>query len=367
MKSIAHTVTTREHIPARLRNIPTRPRPLFMVVLLAGFVFPCAAQRLDDPRVTELVKRGIEMAGHQRYSEARAIFDEVIRTAPEHPAGYLNKAILLEVMSLDFETPVPQPEFDRLLEKTESLCERILEKNERSVDGLYFMGMVHSYIAYYKFRDGENWLSGLRHGFIANGYLEDCLALHPGHLDALTSLGTYKYWKSKKMSFLTWTPFVDDESIAGIDYLRLAERAPTTGAQASNSLIWIYIEEERFTDAIRTAQTVLRKYPANRLFLWGLASAAERKGDLRLAIEAYRRILASIDKEVLERRYIEIQARAKIARHSFQIGEKDVAATECAWVLANARVNSAEFTPDGASRIKKRVADMEKLRTELKK
>jgi tetratricopeptide (TPR) repeat protein len=325
------------------------------------------AQAISPPDLDRLIQLGIEHAGAQRYSQAAAVFAEAIKKHPEHPAGYLNKAILLEVMSLDFETPVPQPEFDNLLDKCLSLGEREIQSKPSSSEGYYYLGMAHSYIAYYKFRDGENWVSGLRHGLKANDALEECLKRNSEAFDAMTAAGTYMYWKSKRMSFLTWTPLVDDERNAGIRMLHLAaSRAQYTSAQALNSLIWIYIEEENFDAAMRAAQRVLKQYPQNRLFLWGLASAAEKKGDLRTARDAYARIVGSVDGEVREARYILIQARAKLARLSYDLGDVSTAKRECAWVLQNGNIDTAPFTSDGASRIRKRTADMEDLRDELR-
>ena len=344
------------------------PSISLLLVLLVAAMPGVRAQQHPDPEIHALLLKGIDFAGQQKYSQARTVFDEVVRRIPDHPAGYLNKVILLEVMSLDFETPVPQPEFDRLIEKSEQLAEHMLERNPKSPEALYHLGMTHSYVAYYKFRDGENWVSGLKHGLDANSSLVDCLEADPKAHDAMTGVGTYKYWKSRKMSFLTWSPLVDDDREEGIAILKKAEaHAVYTGAQASNSLIWIYIEEERYNDAIRVAQSVLKRFPMNRLFLWGLASAAEKKFDWRLAREAYQRIVQSLDGEVLERRYIEVQARAKLARMSHHLGDLETARRECDWVLANGRFDLAPFTNDGATRIRKRVADMEKLRAEIKK
>jgi tetratricopeptide (TPR) repeat protein len=340
---------------------------LFGIMLaLFGVLSDACAQRIPDGSLHATIQRGIRFSGQQRYSEAMRSFDRAIEHHPQHPAGYLNKAILLMVMSLDFEAPVHMPDYLALLEKTEQLGERMSGSAATAAEGLYYRGMARSYIAYYHFRDGENWLGGLSHGMKATGLLEDCLEKDPNAYDAMTGIGTYKYWKSRNMSFLTWTPLVDDERHAGINLLRRAEvQASYTAQQATNSLIWIYIEEERWTDAIGAAKRILRRFPENRLFLWGLASAAEGKADWSLAREAYERIVASIDDEVRERRYIEIQARAKIASMSFEIGDRATARRENTWVLRQRGIDLGGFTSDGAERIKRRIEEMEELREKL--
>jgi tetratricopeptide (TPR) repeat protein len=342
------------------------PRSLLLIVLSVLSWQTGASQPLDNPTLHQLLRKGIDLSGQQKYSQAKAVFDEFIKKAPTHPAGYLNKAILYEVMSLDFETPEPMPEYQNLLDKAESLAQGLAAQQRTAADGNYYLGMVHSYTAYHKFRGGENWVSGLSHGMKALEYLNTCMKLNPKAYDAMTGVGTYKFWKSKKMSFLTWSTVVKDERALGIDLLLKAEKyASYSNAQATNSLIWIYIDEERYDDAIRIAGRILEKYPSNRLFLWGIASAAEKKKNWKLALSAYSKIVASIDGEVTERRYIELQARAKIALMSSRLGDKATAKRECAWVLSHQIHDLSPFTADGAERIKRRVDEMEELRKTL--
>lgn len=337
----------------------TKIFPFLFLVSIFSTSLP--SQPVSNPALHQLLLQGIDQSGQQRYSEAKQTFDRSIAAAPNHPAGYLNKAILFEVMSLDFETPTPE-EFLSLLETAKRLSEAMIEKVENSWEGHYYLGMVHSYIAYYKFRDGKNWLSGLTHGLKASGYLGDCVELNPRAYDAFTGRGTYLYWKSRKMSFLTWTPFVSDESAAGIFMLREAEKKATyTSSQASNSLIWIFIDEEKFSEAESIARAMLKKYPMNRLFLWGLASALEKQHKWKDARETYEQIVRSIDSEVIERRYIEVQARAKIALMSYEFGDMQTAKREGHWVLSNASFDRSGFTSDGEERIEKRVREVKKM------
>ncbi len=327
---------------------------------------PLHAQRIADDGLHELIHAGTELSGKQEYRTALSRFTEAIRRYPKHPAGYMNKAILYQVMSLDFETPVPSREFLSLLATTQKLGEVLSSQPDTEWEGQYYLGMARSYIAYYNFRDGENWLSGLSHGLRATGYFEKCLVKNPEAWDALTGIGTYKYWKSRNMRFLTWTPLLDDEREAGIAALHQAERkAAYTGGQATNSLIWIFVEEERWDDAMRSAETILKRYPNNRLFLWGLASAAEGNSQWSLARDAYRRIVNSIDDEVRERRYIEIQARAKIALMSAKLGDTATAKKEAAWVLRQRGISLKGFTADGAERITRRIEEVEEMLEDL--
>lgn len=335
----------------------------FLFMILPNSAHP---QKIDNPDLHQLIRKGIDLSGHQKYSAAQRTFERAIKDFPNHPAGFLNKAILLEVMSLDFETPVKMPEYLRLLERTEAMGERMIDKDENSVEGHYYIGMARSYIAYYHFRDGKNWLKGLSHGLNASSALEDCLELDRNAHDAMTGVGTYRYWKSNNMSFLTWTPLVDDERRAGINMLRIAEiKAQYSAQQATNALIWIYIEEERWRDAVTSAQRILRRYPSNRLFLWGLASAAEGMEDWKLAQNAYTRIVASLDGEVTDKRYIELQARAKIALMEHQLGNTGAAKKEASWIRKQKRRSLDGLTADALDRIERRFEEIDEIWSDL--
>ena len=338
---------------------------LFAMLLLLQSIH---AQRIGIEELDELILGGIHASGQQRYRRASSLFDAAMKQYPNHPAGYLYKAILLQVMSLDFETPVPRNTYLELLARTRQLADVLTSKPETEAEALYYQGMARSYLAYYHFRDGANWLSGLSHGMSASSLLEKCLEMDKHAYDAMTGIGTYKYWKSHNMKFLTWTPFVDDERALGIELLRRAEaKGRYTAAQATNSLIWIYVEEERWDDAIRCASLVLRRYPKNRLFLWGLASAAEGKEDWKLARQAYQRIVSSLDDEVAESAYIEIQARAKLALMSAHLHDTAVARREGAWVMSRRNIDRTKFTPDGVERINRRIGEVETMLRELKR
>ena len=340
-----------------------------ILILPLVFIMPllyAQGQQIADTTLHRMIRHGIDLSGQQRYSAAQKTFERAITAFPTHPAGYLNKAILLQVMSLDFETPVAMPEYLRLLEKVEAIGERMAEQSGHDAEGRYYIGMARSYIAYYHFRDGKNWLSGLSHGLDASSELEECLELNSKAYDAMTGVGTYRYWKSNNMSFLTWTPLVDDNRHAGIKMLRLAEaKAQYSAQQATNALIWIFIEEERWKDAVRSARQILRRYPKNRLFLWGLASAAEGMEDWATARSAYQRIVASIDGEVKDRRYIEIQARAKIALMHYRLGDHDAARTEASWVKKQKKRSLGGLTSDALDRIERRFEEIDDLWSDL--
>ena len=73
-----------------------------------------------------------------------------------------------------------------------------------------------------------------------------------------------------------------------------------------------------------------------------------------------------MDDEVEDRRYIETQARAKIASMSYLLGDRETAERECRWVLSRKSMSLSGLTDDGKDRLERRFEEMEELRDSLR-
>ena len=82
---------------------------------------------------------------------------------------------------------------------------------------------------------------------------------------------------------------------------------------AVHSLIWIYIEQEQYQDAIKIAETALKENPTSRVFKWGLARAYEDIKPQR-SIQLYNEILSSYPKELKSNKINEVTLQHLIAQ-----------------------------------------------------
>jgi tetratricopeptide (TPR) repeat protein len=157
--------------------------------------------------------------------------------------------------------------------------------------------------------------------------------------DAKVGIGTYYYWKSRQMSFLTWLPFISDNRDEGI---RLIEETIARGRYnryaAVTSLIAIFLDAEQYDRAVSLSEKTLQDYPENRLFLWGLATGHDRLGHTDQAIDAYWRLLRSIVADSRDNAYNELVCRVNLARLEDAAGNPEVSRL----VLAPALGRSAE-------------------------
>ncbi|MBI5726404.1 MAG: hypothetical protein HY965_01020, partial [Ignavibacteriales bacterium] len=162
----------------------------------------------------------------------------------------------------------------------------------------YYKSLTLSYRAIAKGVAG-NWISALSAGYSAKNSFEDCVKLHNGFYDAYVAIGTWKYWSSEKMEFLTWLPFVHDERSDGIAYLQKAVKGNSFHYYfASHTLARIYIFNKQAAKALPLITPLLQSFPESRFFMWDIARAYEDIDKYR-AIQEYLKLLSSYQKTKL--------------------------------------------------------------------
>jgi tetratricopeptide (TPR) repeat protein len=124
-----------------------------------------------------------------------------------------------------------------------------------------------------------------------------------------------------------------------------------------NSLIWIYIDQKKYEQAIRVAQNALKEFPKSRTFKWGMARAYEEKNPLK-AIELYKEILNSYP-DIKSGNYInEITLKHIIAQQYSRLGDKKEAIKYCDEILS--MKNIPEKTLDDLNERLERVKELKK-------
>ena len=111
--------------------------------------------------------------------------------------------------------------------------------------------MTEGYIAYYDALR-ESWLQAFSTGLSSVSAFENCLEIDKNFYEAMIAIGSYKFWKSKKMEFISWLPFIDDEKELGINYLQNAVKYSGYNSHlAIHSLVWIYIEQKNLVKQLK--------------------------------------------------------------------------------------------------------------------
>jgi tetratricopeptide (TPR) repeat protein len=317
------------------------------------------AQSYPDKKVDDLLRKGIDKIINQNYDEAKTIFSELDKLRSDLPLGKIYLAATEIAQSYDYEIPYNHKLITSYLESAKDISQKLLEKDERNLWNKYFLALTEGYIAYYDAIRGS-WLQAISTGLSSISLFDDILESDSSFHDAYIAIGTYKYWESAKTEFLNWLPFIDDEKDLGIKLLSSAVKNSSYNYYlAVNSLLWIYIDRERYADAIELAEKALNKYPDSRIFRWGLARAYENINPQK-SIKEYFNVFHSYPDTLKSNRINEVTLKHIIAQQYYKIGKKSDAKKLCEDILSIK--NYSEYEKD---KLESRLKRVQKLYKEL--
>jgi hypothetical protein len=113
-----------------------------LLTIVLGITISHAQWKLD-PALHSLVTSGIDFILKQEYGRADSLFNDVSNRYPDHPAGYLYRAAVMQAYNIDFDVPIEQEKFDSLLIIGRSAAEKISLPWKG-----YFLGTADGYDAY---------------------------------------------------------------------------------------------------------------------------------------------------------------------------------------------------------------------------
>lgn len=311
-----------------------------------------SAQDFLPHKTDSLITKGIDAILNQNFDVAKNYFTILEEYDKIDPLGEIYLAVTSISKSYDLGEEYNWDYISNLLDNAIKIAEENFEKDPKSVMKIYTLAIAEGYNAYVKGLN-RNWFSAISNGYDAIGNFERCLMIDSTFYDAYTAIGTFKYWKSKRASFL---PMVSDERNLGIKYLELAvEKSRHSNYMAVNSLIWIYIDNKEFDKAIILGKNILKKYPKCRLFKWGLARAYEAI-DLNKSIEVYNEILNDYNAMKGLNGLHQIVLMHLIAQLEYRNGNKSKALELCNNIL-NIK-NLSEYVLDELDNRLERVQDL---------
>ncbi len=304
---------------------------ILITIFLSNVTF---SQRYPNQDVDKLLNEGIEGVINQNYDAAKTKFSLLDSKYPQIPFGKIYLAVVEITKAFDYGEEFNFEKISKNLEEALKLSENLHEQNPSSIWNNYFVALSKGYKAYLQVLNGE-WLSAILEGLSSVDYFENCLEMDTTFYESYVVLGTYKFWKSRKLESLEWFPFFDDASEDGLRYLELAlERTSYSKNIAAISLIWSYIDNKNFNRAIQIAENELKRNSLNRPLKWGLARAYEDVNPWK-AIQVYKELITSYQNIPDQNHYQEITLKHIIAQQLAKIGEKNEALKFCNEILTS--------------------------------
>ncbi|NWG29405.1 MAG: tetratricopeptide repeat protein [Ignavibacteriaceae bacterium] len=336
----------------------------YKIIFFSLIVLVCykiQAQTYPDAKVDSLLKSGIKNIVNQNYNSAEKIFTVLDKEYSHLPLGKIYLAANRIAEAYDYAQDFDENYILSNLETAKQQSENLIDSDNNNIWYRYFYSLTEGYISYYDALKGS-WFSALSKGINSISGFEDILNEDKNFYEAYIAIGTFEYWKSRKMEFMSWLPFSDDTKNFGIDLLTIAVDSSSYNSHlAVNSLIWIYIDQKKYNEAISLAAKALKEFPESRNFKWGLARAYEDKNPVR-AIELYLEILDSYPQSLKNNYKNKITLKHLIAQQYAKLGNKKQALNYCNEILS--LKNIPEKTLD---EISGRLDRVKSLKNELSK
>ena len=306
----------------------------FYLIIFALLVYSeVFAQIYPDAIVDSLLRTGIRYVVKQDYDSANRIFNQLNAEYSSLPLGKIYLAASKIAEAYDYAQDFDETYIRENLESAKMEAEKLLELDNSNIWYRYFFALSEGYISYFEAING-NWFSALNTGINSITEFEEILALDENFIEAYIAIGTFEYWKSRKLEFVSWLPFSNDTKNIGIDLLIIAIDSSSYNSHlAINSLIWIYIDQNKYEEAISVSQNALREFPQSRTFKWGMARAYEESNPLK-AIGLYKEILNSYPDIKTGNYKNEITLKHILAQQYARLGDKGEAIKYCDEILS---------------------------------
>jgi tetratricopeptide (TPR) repeat protein len=311
----------------------------YLVGLLLLVYSEVSAQTYPDTVVDSLLRTGIHYVVNQDYSSANKTFSQLNVNYPSLPLGKIYLAANKIAEAYDYAEDFDETYIREYLESAKNQSEKLLDSDESNIWNRYFYALSEGYISYFEAINGS-WFSALNTGINSISEFEEILSSEDNFFEAYIAIGTFEYWRSRKLEFADWLPFSNDTKNIGIDLLSIAiDSSSYNSYLAVNSLIWIYIDQKNYEDAINVAEEALKQFPQSRTFKWGMARAYEESNPLK-AIELYKEILNSYPDLKTGNYKNEITLKHIIAQQYARIGESEEAIKYCDEILSTNNIPS---------------------------
>ncbi len=253
-----------------------------------------------------MINEGLEHSYNEEYERAKDCFDKAITMAPESPLGYFVYAGLYRIYASDFVTDSLLDSFFVYAERTTTRAAEALKKNKHNAWAYYYLGGISMYRSSVYIERGD-YLRALGYAEQSMEEITRCLAIDDHLYDAYLVVGSYEYLKG---SFPLWGAYKD----RGIEKVKVAaEKSRYARPIAKNILALLLLREQRYDEAIRTAEELVQRYPESRTFLWTLSKSYREGAYWKEAMVCYEKLLVNILREQSENHYNLAQAKLALA------------------------------------------------------
>ncbi len=249
---------------------------LFLLLFLSTIIpreINAQTTLLNDKETSRLILQALDSAYARNFSSARQLAREIGKRIPDNPGIFLLKAFLIgqEHMPLLSGT-APYEQFETFLNRTIKESEKLLNKNENDVEGIFFSLAAHGYLAQL-YADNDKNLKAAGEAQDAYDFINLGFKLTGIFPDFYFPCGLYDYYREAYPEVhpyykaVVWLFRKGDKKL-GIEMLKKgAETALFTKTENLIYLGHIYLRYEDDPEgSLPYTEKLVRLYPHNLVF-----------------------------------------------------------------------------------------------------
>ena len=280
--------------------------------------------------MTHAVEQAI-LSGDYRLAER--IADEFRAGTPDHPAGPLMRASILQYEAVDYDDFSQKQEFEDWIAKTERLSDARLKKNDQDQWARYYLASAEGLHAAFESLSG-NKFSAMRKGRSGAARMNRIIEADADFHDAYLLHGSYLFWKSVATRRISWLPFIDDDEKRGIAEIERAVGRGLVFGPLSNTVLMDVLVTYDPKRARVLGEELVSNYPSCRLFAWQLGEAYKKLGRMDDARTVFTRIAESMRNDPADDGSGELRCWWKVAVLAHDTGDDALCSEYCERVLA---------------------------------
>ncbi|HVN78648.1 MAG TPA: hypothetical protein VMW38_06600 [Terriglobia bacterium] len=277
----SRTLTRRLGSVARRAHSTKRSLLRLDLAVMLAFCMLCPAYsgaRFEiTPDIDRLIRSGQYAMYNCDYAKADQKFDELIRTFPAHPCGFMYKAEVIWWKALREPTnKALESQFHRYTNEAIRHGETLVNRDPADFYAWYFLASTYGNMTRYYVTVTKSYLGAMRTGMKGRYYNLKSLALKPDCVDCLIGTGSFNYFSGALPSVIkpfAWMLGVRGDREEGLKQLETAAAKGEFGqTEAKTVLLGVYHSELRYDDYRSLNKKLIEEYPANHVFYMWLAS-----------------------------------------------------------------------------------------------
>ncbi len=237
-------------------------KALILLILIGGLITGGEIRAETAVRDSSVIAIARDV-WHNDFSDAIEASKKIRDSEPDNPLGYFLLGTIYQSLSEEYRTDVYKDRISQNLDSAIELADRRHDEEPKNPNWTFIAGAAHGYRALLRAFHG-GWWGAFRDGLSASKDLNRTLKIDSTYYDAYLGLGAYNYYKTVKSKDFLWLPFVSDKRAEGISEIKIAiDKGTLATYNARQSLLRIYWEEGRYSEAIVLADSLLAESPSD--------------------------------------------------------------------------------------------------------